>query len=579
MAEPVCNFFIIICRRIYNITEKSSRIKNFSVSYYKLNKQRVVIKMASRTRKFFLNAISLTAAALIMRGVSVIFNVYISNKAGSEAMGLFALLGSVYAFSITVGVAGINLGVTRLVSDALAIGDAKLAKRSATRSIMVCTVTGAIASMLLFSLSGVLGAQVLGDTRAIRPLKALALTLVPVAICSCLSGYFTAVRRVKVNAAFGIAAQLVKIGATILILSLFTELDTEDACIALVAGGAVAEFFSLGVSYLLYLFDRRKIRDTGVSLSQKEDGGIVKKLLGITLPVTFSACIRSALSMLQHILIPKGIEKSGKSWSAALSSYGALHGMALPLLLFPSAFITAFAGLLIPEVSECCAQNDTERLRRTSYRTLSLSLFFSIGVSGIMLFYSHELGMAVYKNEETALYIRVLAPLIPVMYIDSAVDAILKGSGHHVYSMNINIADTLTACIFAITLIPKMGIWGYVISIYATEIMNTTLSLIKMTSVANMRSRPLLQVGLPILCIIGATNISKLAFSFMPTLISANFTLTVQIILSSALYLGLLMITKTVTKEEKEFLSAAVLSESTYNKKYRTHLALNPANK
>ena len=244
--------------------------------------------------------------------------------------------------------------------------------------------------------------------------------------------------------------------------------------------------------------------------------------------------------------------------------------MALPLLLFPSAFITSFAGLLIPEISECCAQNDTERLKRTAYRTLSISLFFSIGVSGIMLFFSHELGLAVYQNEETALYIRVLAPLIPVMYIDSAVDAILKGSGHQVYSMNINIIDTLTACIFALTLIPKMGIWGYVISIYATEIMNTTLSLVKMMSVSGMRPRPFMQVGLPVLCIIGATNVSKLIFGLLPTILNSAVTLAAQIILSSLLYLGLLAVTKTVTKEEKEFLSASLLSEQSYNRKYRS---------
>ncbi len=527
--------------------------------------------MASRTRRFFLNAISLTAAALIMRAVSVIFNVYISNAAGSEAMGLFSLLGSIYAFSMTVAMSGINLGVTRLVSDALAIGDTRGARRSAAISIAVCTVSGAIAGILLFSLAGILGENVLGDVRAVRPLRLLALTLVPVAISSCLSGYFTAVRRVKVNAAFGIMAQFVKIGATVLLLSFFVDLGTEQACLALVAGGAAAEFFSLGISFLLYLFDKRKL--TGKSaISVDGTEGITKKLLSITLPVTFSACIRSALSMFQHILIPKGIHKSGKSWSAALSSYGALHGMALPLLLFPSAFITAFAGLLIPEISECLAQNDSARLKRTSYRTLSLSLFFSIGVSGIMLFFSNELGMAIYNNRETALYIRVLAPLIPVMYIDSAVDAILKGSGHQVYSMNINIIDTLTACVFALTLIPKMGIWGYVISIYATEIMNTTLSLIKMISVSKMRPRPFMQVALPILCIVGATNISRLLFSVLPTMISPNFTLTVQIILSSLLYIALLALTRTITKEEKEFLSASLLSEERYGRKFRNAL-------
>ncbi len=522
--------------------------------------------MASRTRRFFLNAISITAAALLLRGVSVIFNVYISNKAGSEAMGLFALLGSIYGFSMTVGMAGINLGVTRLVSDALAKKDPKSAKRSATISLLVCTVTGTVAGILLFSLAPALGEGMLGDIRAVRPLRLLALTLPPVAISSCLSGYFTAVRRVKINAAFGIVSQLVKIGATVALLSFFQSLEPEQACIALVLGGAVAEFFSLGITFLLYLADKRKLSKLP-DLKESPEAGLAKKLLSITLPVTASACIRSALSMLQHILIPKGIHKSGRAWGEALSSYGALHGMALPLLLFPSAFITAFSGLLIPEISECCAQNDAQRLKRTAYRTLSLSLFFSIGTSGIMLFFSHELGMTVYNNEETALYIRVLAPLIPVMYIDSAVDAILKGSGHQVYSMNINIIDTLTACVFALTLIPKMGIWGYVISIYATEIMNTTLSLVKMLSISKMKPRPFLQVVLPVLCVVGATNTAKLTFKLLPLPFSSNVTLTLQIIYAIMLYILLLSLTKTVTKEEKEFLTASLLPENTYNKK------------
>ncbi len=527
--------------------------------------------MASRTRRFFLNALSLTASALIMRAVSVIFNVYISNAAGSEAMGLFSLLGSIYAFSMTLAMAGINLGVTRLVSDALALNDTRGARRAATVSIAVCTITGALAALLLYFSAPALGEWVLSDMRAVRPLRLLAVTLVPVAISSCLSGYFIAVRRVKVNAAFGIVSQFVKIGATLLLLSFFVDLGTEQACLALVAGGAVAEFFSLGISFLLYLIDRRKLTP-GQKGTVVGHTGMTKKLLGITMPVTISACIRSALSMFQHILIPKGIQKSGRSWSSALSSYGALHGMALPLLLFPSALIISFSGLLIPEISECCAQNDTARLKRTAYRTLSLSLFFSVGVSGIMLFFSHELGIAFYNNEETALYIRVLAPLIPVMYIDSAVDAILKGSGHQVYSMNINIIDTLTACIFALTLIPKMGIWGYVISIYATEIMNTTLSLIKMLSISKMRPRVWRQVGLPILCIIGAANISRLLFAVLSFPISENITLILQITFSSVLYVFLLKITGTIGLEEKEFLSAALPDERAYYKRFRMGL-------
>ena len=82
--------------------------------------------MPSRTRRFFLNALSLTVTAFALRGVSVLFNIYVSNKAGSEAMGLFSLLGSIYGFAMTVAMSGINLGTTRLVSDALALGNALL---------------------------------------------------------------------------------------------------------------------------------------------------------------------------------------------------------------------------------------------------------------------------------------------------------------------------------------------------------------------------------------------------------------------------------------------------------------------
>lgn len=533
--------------------------------------------MASRTRNFFLNALSLTLTALVMRGVSVIFNVYISNAAGSEAMGLFALVGSVNGFAITLAAAGINLGVTRLVSDALGLGDIPLARRSARRALTCCTVSGSAASVILFSLAGVISRYILGDARATVPLRILAFSLLPVAICSCLAGYFTAVRRVKLNAASQVLIQLIKIGATVLFLSRFVYLGAEQACIALVLGSVAAEIISLVITVALYLYDIKKNlppsntsggRSKSSTVLSGKGEGLTQKLLSITLPVTFSATVRSALSMIQHVLVPRGLAANGHSWSRALSSYGALHGMAMPLLLFPSAFISSFAGLLIPEVSECCIQNDPSRLERVSYRALTMSLFFSIGVSGIMIFFSHELGMTVYNNSETSVYIRILAPLIPVMYIDSAVDAILKGSGHQVYSMNVNIVDVLTACILALTLIPRMGIWGYVISIYATEILNTTLSIAKMLSVTHMRPRIFHQVIMPILCIVGATNASRLVFILTDRFFSGWVELVFMISLSTLIYIGLLLVTKTLGRDEFEFINASLLSEKRYNKKF-----------
>ena len=512
--------------------------------------------MSSRTRRFFLNFLSLTATALIIRGVGVAFNIYVSNTAGAEAMGLYSLMGGIYAFAVTVGCAGINLGTTRAVSDAMGVGDKGLARKTAKKAL-VCAFTSSLgATVLLFSLSNVIGKNILGDTRVIRSLRILALSLVPVSLCSCLSGYFTAVKRVRASSLIQIIAQGIKIILTIIFLTKFVRKGAEYACIALVLGAVLAECCSLLAVFILYKYDSvRNLKSP--ALSQSAENKITKKLLSITVPVTISACIRSGLTTVQHILIPKGLKASGKSWSAALASYGILHSMVMPLILFPSAFITSFSGLLIPEVTECRVQNDPERLKRISYRILTLALIFSIGTSGIMIFYSYGLGTTVYNSEEAARYIKLMAPLIPIMYIDSSVDAILKGMGHEVYSMNVNIADAFTACIFALILIPQMGLIGYVISIYATEMLNTFLSLWKMVSVTKIKFKVFHQIFMPVICILGATNTAYFTLRVFD-IKEQILDITLHIILSIFFYIAFLYLTKTIGKDEKEVIFFAL---------------------
>lgn len=67
-------------------------------------------------RKFFLNALLLTAVALFMRTVGVTFQVYLAGRAGAEAMGLLSLIGGVYGFAVTLATSGIHLATVRTVA-------------------------------------------------------------------------------------------------------------------------------------------------------------------------------------------------------------------------------------------------------------------------------------------------------------------------------------------------------------------------------------------------------------------------------------------------------------------------------
>ena len=100
-----------------------------------------------------------------------------------------------------------------------------------------------------------------------------------------------------------------------------------------------------------------------------------------------------------------------------------------------------------------------------------------MGVSGIMIYFSHELGVGIYGSEEAGKYIRLVAHIIPIMYLDTTVDNMLKGLGEHIYTMAINITDTICSLIMVWILIPKMGIYGYIMLIIISEIFNSSASI------------------------------------------------------------------------------------------------------
>ncbi len=509
--------------------------------------------MPSKTRVFFLNGLAVTLTSLIIRGVSVAFNIYVSSVAGAEAMGLFSLITSVYGFFITIACSSINLGTTRLISESIGEGDDKLLHDSLKVCIRHALITGALASLILFSFSGFIGKQLLYDERCTLSLKAVSFSLLPISLTSCLSGYFTAVRRVKVNSFFQIVTQALKIFATAALLSQFLKFGAEYACLCLVLGTVISEAISLVVNIVLYLKDKAKHLPKGGGAEDKGlSDGIVKKICRITFPVTFSACIRSLFNTIQHILIPRGLKLSGSSWAAALSSYGILHSMVLPLILFPSALIYSFASLLVPEIAECRVRGDSARLTRVSRRIITMAMIFAIGTAGVMYILSGEIGEVIYKNSEAALYIKILAPLIPIMYIDGATDAILKGMGKQIYSMNVNIADAALSCVLVFFLVPRLGLYGYIISIYATEILNTTLSLIGMFRATKTKPKILHQLISPLLCIAITSFVSGVILDNINHPFSAVTELCIHIVLIALIYIVTLLITRTIGKEEAE---------------------------
>lgn len=466
-----------------------------------------------RLKKFFINGILMTLVSLAVRYVSVGFNVFLSNRIGAVAMGVFTLISSVYTFALTLATSGISLATTKLVSEALGKGISEGYPTDATvrkimkKSLLFALVLSSAAGMLLFCSAKYVGRELLGDARTVLSLKLLAVSLPPIALSSSMSGYFTAMRKVHKNAAVQILSQGLRIYACVIFLTPTVASDLESACVAVVGATVLSEVVCFLLEAFLFCTDRR--RDRTHTPSADFDKSLTSKLLGITLPVALSAYMRSALVTVEHLLIPWGLERSGASRDISLAAYGTLHSVVFPLVLFPSAISSSFAGLLVPEISESAAANDGARIERIVSRVLKTVLIYSIGTAGILMFLSGELGALLLDGSDSARFILMVAPLVPVMYLDTSVDSILKGLGYQFYTMVINIVDALMSVILVWILLPRFGILGYVITVYFTELLNAALSITKLITVTKTQIRISDCIIKPLIAIILSTSLLR----------------------------------------------------------------------
>jgi len=486
-----------------------------------------------RTKRFFLNGVILGCTTVFLRGVGVSFNVYITNKIGAEGIGLFGLIMSVYMLATTVASSGASLAATRLVTEELSLGCDRGIKKSMRVCLGYTLFFGMLSACLLFFFAEPLGTLWLGDERTVRSLRLLAVSMPCIALSSAMGGYFTAVRRITKSAMSQIFELGVKICVTVFALKLYISRGIEYACMAVVGGGSVAEIASFTVMYLFFRYDEKRYKN-----QREKEKHYLFRMLRISVPVAISAYLRSGLVTLEHLLIPRGLKKFGASASASLAQYGVVHGMVMPILLFPSAVLSAFAGLLVPEMTEFQKQGRTRDINRVASRAFCLTLIFGIGAAGVFFVFAEELGMTIYQSGDAALFIRFLAPLVTVMYTDSVTDAMLKGLNQQVYSMRYNIIDSAVSVALIYTILPRFGVNGYVAIIFVTELLNAFLSINRLIRVTDFRISVFRHILLPGAFILGSGYGVRLLFAAVfGNIPSGAGALTVAILATVSLYL------------------------------------------
>ena len=463
----------------------------------------------SEAKRFFQSGILLTLVGLAMRTVAMFFGAFVSRTVGAEGTGLYTLVMTVYSFAVTLATSGISLTVTRLVASVIGEGRASEVGRILRGAFIYAMLFGVLATLGLFFGANMLGSVVLSDVRTVTSLKVLAFSLIPAAVSSVLSGYFVGVKRVGFNAAVSVFCQLVKIPLTVILVTYLAPYGTVSAVIGLCAAITLTETLGFILIFLEYIYDRYKN-----GIKSKSNTPELSGVFGTALPLAFSAYVRSLLLNVEHILIPQKLRESGESRSEAYAHYGTLHGMALPLVIYPMSPLSSFAGLLVPEFAEDMSAGREERMNRVASKAINATLAYAIVSSVFLYAFAEELGYFVYNSYDAGCYISTLALVVPIMYLDHVTDSILKGIGEQVFSMWVNISDSLLSVFLVWLLIPRMGIMGYALVIVVMEGYNFLLSFLRLRKKIRLTLKPKKAIFLPLVASLISAYLSRTLFDF-----------------------------------------------------------------
>lgn len=435
-----------------------------------------------RQGSVFYNTLALTAVDLLLRGLGVLFQRWLSGQIGAAGIGLLQLVGSVGGLAMTLGLSGIRTTAMYLCAEehgAGRLGGVRRAVRLCLGYTLVCSVLAA--ALLLFS-ADTLARAWLHAPQTAPALRLLAIGLPLRCALSVCAGYFTACGGLRRLIAAEVAEQLAAVLLSALLLRMWAGTDGARAICALTAAGLLAALLpAIWLGWTL----RRELRVCGAP----EDARLFRRMLRLCLPLALGEYLRTGLRTLEQLLIPRGLARFARAEGQGLAAYGTICGMVFPILMLPAAPLFALSELLVPELARCRAVGGQARIRRICRRSLRLGLLYAACVGALLYLSAPELGALIYKSGEAGRYLRLFAPLTPMLYADAIVDAMCKGLGQQTRCVRNNTITSVLDVALLYVLLPRLGVRGYLISFTVTHAVNFYLSLVLLLNAAQWTVR------------------------------------------------------------------------------------------
>ena len=424
----------------------------------------------------------LTATGLFSQVVGFLYRMALSRLIGAETMGLYQLVMPVYSTLMSVTAVGLTVAVSTLSARYHALGDSgsvRLVLRRALKSFLLLAVPLGLAVIVL---SDPISVYLLGDART-------RLGVVMIVPCMLLTGVenlhkhcFYGIGRVRPPAAVETAEQLIRAGAVLLLLAALLPRSAEETVGIVALGMVLCEVFSACALTLLF---RRHWRRSPPGEAGEDVSG--RRLMAIAVPVGATSLLGTLLGAVNSVLIPAKLVEGGMTLSDAMSEFGVLCGMTLPMLALPTGFIGALCLVMVPDLSRRTAKGDRRAAGSFLDRVMSATSLLMAPAMALLTVIGPTVGAALFRDDRVGELILPLAVGTLLGCWQSVLSGALNGLGLQSKAARNAILSDAVQLAFTFFAVSRFGLAGFAAGFVASGLVGAGLNLASVLRAAGLR--------------------------------------------------------------------------------------------
>lgn len=426
----------------------------------------------------------LTAISLFSQIVGFLYRVILSRLIGAETMGLYQLVMPVYSLLMSVTAVGLTVAVSTLSARYHALGDRGAIKDTLRRALGCFLLIALPLGLAVAAASDPISVYLIGDART----RLGIVLLVP---CVLLTGVenlhkhcFYGIGRIGPPAATETIEQLIRSAAVIALLLILRPATGEGKVGVIVTGMVLCEVFSAVT--LTLLFRRHWRQDAPKKAVHTTDR---RQIMGIAIPVSLTSLLGTILGSANSVLIPARLVAGGMENSAAMSSFGILCGMTLPLLAMPTGFVGALCLTMVPDLARRTANGDRHAAGAFLDRVLSATSILMSPAMALMAVIGPAIGQAVYRQAAVGDYMGWLAIGMLLSCWQSVLGGALNGLALQKAGARNAIISDIVQLAFTFFTVSRWGLPGFVAGFVLSSLVGMAMNLTTVLRAASLRPK------------------------------------------------------------------------------------------